>query len=345
MVEKMFNNDTVNVFFSCDDGYVPFMAVTLASLKDNCDPFRNYRIRILHTGVSAKNMKMILDDFDSKDFKISFENISCEIRALSDKLHTRDYYSRSTYYRLFIPELFPHLDKALYLDSDIADLGDISELYDVRLGDNLVAAIPDGFVGDVKKLCKYVENRVGVSDSRYYFNAGVLLMNLKEMRRMEFSRVFTELLSSVKFGVAQDQDYLNAICRGRVRYVGCEWNAMPDHCHIPECDIKLAHYNLDSKPWHKEVQFGGFFWDYAEHTSYAHVIKRIFEEYPAEANAESERQTSALVDVAYSEAMDSQTNKEIQKKINAIVPPVPERKTGYVYRINNLIHMFSALVR
>ena len=68
-------------------------------------------------------------------------------------------------------------------------------------------------------------------------------------------------------------------------------------------------------PFH---QFGGFFWDYAEHTSYAHIIKRIFEEYPAEANAESERQTSALVDVAYSEAMDSQTNKEIQTSSTAL---------------------------
>lgn len=339
----MFNNDTVNIFFSCDDGYIPFMAVTLASIKDNCDPFRSYRIRILHTGVSAENIKKITDDFDSKDFKISFENISREVRALSDKLHTRDYYSRSTYYRLFIPELFPQLDKALYLDSDIAVLGDISELFDIELGDNLVAAVPDGFVGSVKKLRQYVEHRVGVIDSRYYFNAGVLLMNLREMRNMRFSHVFTELLSKVKFAVAQDQDYLNAICRGRVRYVGYEWNAMPGYCPIPECDVKLAHYNLDSKPWHKNVQFGEVFWDYAEHTSYAHTIKRIFEEYPAEANAEAERQTRALIDAAYAEAVDDRTCRDIQKKICDTVPPIPTR-TRHARRVLKFINAFSALL-
>ena len=32
--------DNVNIFFSCDDGYVPFLAVTLGSLKKNRDASR-----------------------------------------------------------------------------------------------------------------------------------------------------------------------------------------------------------------------------------------------------------------------------------------------------------------
>ena len=31
----------VNLFFACDNAYVPFLAVTLTSLKENCNPKRD----------------------------------------------------------------------------------------------------------------------------------------------------------------------------------------------------------------------------------------------------------------------------------------------------------------
>ena len=37
----------VNLFFACDNAYVPFLAVTLTSLKENCNPKRDYALRIL----------------------------------------------------------------------------------------------------------------------------------------------------------------------------------------------------------------------------------------------------------------------------------------------------------
>ena len=196
----------VNLFFACDNAYVPFLAVTLTSLKENCNPKRDYALRILHTGLDPENIRRLTDSFASDGFTMEFIDITQAVEQFSGKLHTRDYYSKSTYYRLFIPDLFPGLDKALYLDSDVVLLGDVSELYDVDLEDNLVGAIPDSVVGSIPALALYTKKRLRVA-ADHYFNAGVLLMNLDAMRKCDFLNVFLRLLQSVTFQIAQDQDY------------------------------------------------------------------------------------------------------------------------------------------
>ena len=100
----------VNLFFACDNAYVPFLAVTLTSLKENCNPKRDYALRILHTGLDPENIRRLTDSFASDGFTMEFIDITQAVEQFADKLHTRDYYSKSTYYRLFIPDLFPGLD-------------------------------------------------------------------------------------------------------------------------------------------------------------------------------------------------------------------------------------------
>ena len=48
------------------------------------------------------------------------------IEDFEEKLYIRDYYSKTTYFRLFIPEIFPQLDKAIYLDSDLVVMTDMT---------------------------------------------------------------------------------------------------------------------------------------------------------------------------------------------------------------------------
>ena len=98
--------------------------MTLTSLKENCNPKRDYALRILHTGLDPENIRRRTDSFASDGVTMEFIDITQAVEQFSGKLHTRDYYSKSTYHRLFIPDLFPGLDKALYLDSDVVLLGD-----------------------------------------------------------------------------------------------------------------------------------------------------------------------------------------------------------------------------
>ena len=180
-------------------------------------------IKILYTSINDENKERI-KKYERENIDIEFVNLNSYIEKINEKLHTRDYYSKTTYFRLFIPDLYPQYDKALYLDCDIIIREDIAQLYNIDLEDNLVAGAPDEAVQAIKEFREYVEKVVGVSNYNNYFNAGVLLMNLKELREFKFKEKFLYSLSKTTFSVAQDQDYLNRICKGRVKFIDSSWN-------------------------------------------------------------------------------------------------------------------------
>ena len=274
----------IPIFFAVDDGYLPFLAVTLQSLIENASKNYNYAIKVLYTNVSEENKNKILK-YESENVNIEFVDLNYYLEEIQDKLHTRDYYTKTTYYRLFIPTIYTQYDKILYLDSDIVVLGDISELYNEDIGDNLVGGIPDGVVGTMKEFSEYAERVVGLADYRRYFNAGVLLMNLDEMRKIDFQSKFLYLLENIKFSVAQDQDYLNRICKGRTKIIDAGWDVMPLPTDSPmsEKDIKLIHYNLIYKPWHFDnVLYQDYFWNYAKKTEFYDTIMEIRNSYSDE---------------------------------------------------------------
>ena len=307
----------INLFFACDDAYLPFLAVTLTSVKENRDPARRYAVRVLHTGLSGENIRRV-SAMAEAGFSVGFCDISGKMAAFAEKFHTRDYYSASTYYRLFIPELFPELDKALYLDSDLVVRGDISRLYDTDLGSNLVGAVPDGIINTVRELGLYAVNRLDLPAPERYFNAGVLLMNLAEMRRCRFAENFLALLEAVTFRVAQDQDYLNVLCRDRVTYLGYEWNTMPTGVRADS--PQLIHYNLDGKPWQRDdVAFGETFWDYAARSGFFGELQTIRRGCSAEQAALGARQTREVIALGYRQAMDEGENRRLHQTYRRVV--------------------------
>ena len=277
------NNKEIPIFFAVDDGYCPFLAVAIQSLIDNSSAENTYLIKILHTDISDENKKKIAK-YERENVDIEFVDLNYYIQKVKDKLYTRDYYSKTTYFRLFLPNLYPQYDKVLYLDSDIIILDDIAKLYNTEMGDNLVAAAPDDVIQFNEVFQVYVEKVVGVADYRRYFNAGILLMNLDEMRKFKFQEKFLYSLDRVTFAVAQDQDYLNRLCKGRVKLIDRIWNRMPiEDPKIKTENVKLVHYNLAFKPWHfEDILYKEFFWMYAQETEYFDTIQNIRDNYTEE---------------------------------------------------------------
>lgn len=292
----------IPIFFAIDDQYIPFLAVALKSLIENANKDYKYLIKVLHTNVQEDHMKQIRK-YENENVNIEFVDLSYYIERVQDKLYTRDYYTNTTYFRLFLPELYPQYDKVLYLDSDIIVLGDISELYNTDMGTNLVAAAPDDIIQYNKVFQDYAELVVGVAKYQNYFNAGVLLMNLDELRKFKFEEKFLYLLGTVKFSVAQDQDYLNRLCKGRVKLVSHDWDVMPyvNDETKPE-DIKLIHYNFAYKPWHfEDVTYNEYFWKYAEQTDFYDEIIKIRDSYTEEEKFKDREAEKQLVELATKE--------------------------------------------
>lgn len=293
----------IPVFFAVDDGYSPFLAVSIQSLADHASPENQYSIKILHTDISVENKKKI-SKYQRENIDIEFVDLNYYIEKIQDKLYTRDYYSKTTYFRLFIPNLYPQYDKALYLDCDIVILDDIANLYGIDMGDNLVAAAPDDVIQTIKVFQDYVEKVVGVADHRNYFNAGILLMNLDELRKFKFQEKFIYSLGKITFSVAQDQDYLNRLCKGRVKLIDKNWNRMPvTKDKVKPSDVKLVHYNLAFKPWHfEDILFKEFFWEYAKKTEYFDEILKIRDSYTEEDRFKDKENDQKLRKLAHKES-------------------------------------------
>ena len=109
-------------------------------------------------------------------------------------------------------------------------------------------------------------------------------MNLDELRKYDFQEKFLYILGTNKFKVAQDQDYLNRICKGRVKIIDNYWDVMPVNKDAvkDESKIKLIHYNLCDKPWHGDVPFEKYFWHYAKKTEFYATIEEMKNNYSDE---------------------------------------------------------------
>ncbi len=298
------NTNEIPIFFTVDNNYIPFLAVTLESIVDNISSQNSYKIIVLYKeNMSQENIEKI-NRYKRENFNIEFVDLKDKLGNIEEKLYTRDYYSKSTYYRLLIPELYKEYDKAIYLDSDIVLLSDIANLYNIDLEDNLIGAAPDEAIANVKAFQEYAEKVVGVSSYTKYFNAGVLLMNLKELRDSRFQDKFLYLLETVKYSVAQDQDYLNRICKGRVKIIDGSWDKMPIGGRIlKEDELNLLHFNLISKPWLFEgIAYEEYFWKYAEKTEFIDEIKKIKDNYSEEQKIKDMQAGDNLIALAQKEA-------------------------------------------
>lgn len=279
----------IPVFFTIDNGYAPYLAVALHSAIAHVSPRRRYRAIVLHEGLTEENARR-LKALEKEHFQISLQSMKANFEALDDRMSNRlrcDYFTLTIYFRLFIPELFPQYDKGIYVDSDVVLADDLAHLFDVEIGENLIGACRDFSIADIPDLVAYTENAVGMGKDEY-INSGVLLMNLKKLREEGLQAHFLSLLNRFHFdSIAPDQDYLNAMCRGRIHYLPPSWDAMPNEAKPPMEHPSLVHFNLFSKPWcYDFIQYEELFWHHAKESGF-------FEEICAAKAAYSEEQKKA----------------------------------------------------
>jgi len=276
------NKKTIPIFFAIDDNYAAALSVTLISLKQNISKNNQYRVIILSTKLSAEN-KELLSSIQEGNLTIEFNDVTEEMKKIETSLSLRDYYTLTTYFRFFISILYKDLNKALYLDSDLVITTDIAKLYNTRLGVNLLAAIPDDVIQIYAPFYNYVQTTLRIKKERY-FNAGVLVMNLREFREQNIFEQFIKLSQIRKFPVAQDQDYLNVICKDRIVYLPHIWNRtafkdVSNSTSVPN----IIHLKLSYKPWHySNIMYEDIFWDYAKYSPYEKELYRLRDSYTHE---------------------------------------------------------------
>lgn len=139
--------------------------------------------------------------------------------------------------RCYLPEILPDIDKILYLDLDIWVEKDISELWNIDITDYAIAAVVD--INARNFHLPYIPN-VNV-----YINSGVLLMNLEYMRKHNMVEQFHELLNTWLLSFP-DQDTLNRVCYGAIKFLSHKWNSGPPCGEHPR---PMINHCSSVKPW------------------------------------------------------------------------------------------------
>ncbi len=324
-------NKIIPVFLGFDERFAKYASVALISALAHVNPSRQYRFFVLHTDITKETMNSLLS-LQKPNAKISFVNVEADIASIIHRLPIRDYYSPSTYFRFLIASKFKDFDKALYIDSDTAVVADLAKMFDIDLGSNLVGAVKEGIMF-VPECGDYVERVLGVSRNRY-FNAGILSINCKAWRKEDILGQFIDLVHFYTFSVAQDQDYLNVICKDRVKYLGRQWNIQTlKTWQISERNQCIIHYSFAAKPWHDPCcPYVSVFWKYASMSPFYFQIKKEFASVTNE-QLEKERNVGESVIKAclaesnkkdtYLALIQKREQEKLQEALEEEMPPLP----------------------
>ena len=301
-VKLLKKTKVVPVFLTITDDYAKYAAPCIHSLMQHANPERSYRVIIMYDKLSLKN-RIRLRNMVTKNCAIEFHKMKFNLylqvimRYCAKRSGSGDFFARPVYYyRAFIARMFLQYDKGIYIDSDTILTGDIGELFDIDLGENAIAARPDPKVANVPEFIDYVEKALDVPH-KDYINSGVILMDLKKMRKLHYITKMTDLIKEDADLVAPDQDYLNVILKGQIKHLGKEWNCQPEGEKVG--DAKLLHFNLSKKPWyHDDVNCGELFWRAAKGTGFYGDLMREKEKYTPEMAEQSAAQIKALIEKA-----------------------------------------------
>lgn len=275
----------IPVFYAIDDTYAKFVAVSIKSLIMNANNNYNYDINVIYENLSEENAQK-LKSLETDNVKIILTEMNQNLSMITDKLgnRLREYtFTLTIFFRLFIPVMFPKYDKCIYVDADTVISDDISRLYNEDLGDNYLGCIVDKSTIDNEILASYFEEVVGIPRDKY-INSGVLLMNSKKLRELKIDEKFLDLYTKYGFDViAPDQDYINSMCYGHIKYLSDIYDAMPNPNNKEVENPVIIHYNLFLKPWqYDDVQYYDYFWKYAKSTPFYDEILEIKNSYTDE---------------------------------------------------------------
>lgn len=286
---------TVPIVLSSSDAYAPILGVCIQSIVEHISADAFYELVILQTDITSVNKNKIKKLCEGhKNVKITFANVGEYLEHY--KLKTKAHFTVQTYYRFMILDIMKAYDKVLYLDCDMIIKADMKDFYDVELGDNLIGAVTDAdFLGqynmNFEGMREYCDTVLKLKCPYNYFQAGALLLNVKELNKITTVKELLDMAQTNRYKYA-DQDILNVLCEGRVKYLDMRWNVLTDCNHFRwDKVIKNApYYILDAyeqarknpyiihyaggvKPWDEPNEDMGYeFWKTARNTEFYEII-------------------------------------------------------------------------
>lgn len=302
----------VVVFFACNELFAPYLSVALQSIIEHANPARRYDVVVLTGGLDQSTMETLyrqavgnltgegsVAGVARSNVGIGFLDVAAALRAARIKLPRRGRFGAEASFRLMAPTLLAGVRKAIYLDCDLVIQRDLAELFDVELGDNLLGATRDAdtagiYAGYDTCVRSHIDHVVGLADPYTYFQSGVLLVNLEQMRASCPLDAMLDFAHNNRLRWP-DQDVLNHVARGRYVRLDTRWNFLTnwqrlrrprivaqapreiqDDYDAARLDPYIVHYaGPDGRPWlYPDCDMGELFWHYVRLCPFSDEIDR-----------------------------------------------------------------------
>ena len=253
----------MNIILTFDNNYCQHAAVVMASICHNNNG--NIEFYVVSEYISEDNLSKLTATIESYGCSLHYVKLSFDIidKLPIGKNTANTYVNKSTYYRLFIPYIVD-IDKALYLDCDIVVCGNINSFYNTQFPEDIcIVGVEDELHNSSSSPI-----RLGYPIKYSYFNAGVLLLNLKLIRKLYSLNDLLECLEKNEKKIKyHDQDVLNILFHKHKMFVSLVYNLQdvylirnrdlpPSICnqhHLLNNPL-IIHYSGPIKPWHIECR-------------------------------------------------------------------------------------------
>ncbi len=246
----------VHVAIALDQNLVDQAPVVLQGIDEGTG--RDVRVHVLTRGVPTATVESWAQTFP----RLRFSHYRFDEVRYGSIARLLAHTTVSTMDRLLLPDVLADIDRVVYIDIDVAVLGDVGELWDVELDGAPLAARPSvsewaasGLVLVDRAAARLPYDRAvelrgwmhaQVDGDFPVFNAGVLVLDLARMR----ADAFTEQIAGMagRYGL-NDQDVLCCYAADRAVALDPRWNVFPTREAVP-ADARLVHYAGGAKPWH-----------------------------------------------------------------------------------------------
>ena len=275
-------NNQISIVFASDDNYAQHIAVVIASIMAKTK--EKVCFYVINDNISKGKIEKLRDTADI--FKAKIEFISVPEDKFSN-VYLSGHVSKAAYFRLALADILPNdIEKVIYLDVDLLVYDDIKKMWQIDLKNLPLAAVPDYGIMASPRLCKQKADVIGLPVGEKYFNSGVLVVNLKEWRKEDYTKQILEIINNNQFP-HHDQDALNKLFMHKWQALDLRWNIIPPVFNLfskillnsnfrknaitARKNPGIIHYAGRYKPWEFTLHngFNDKYYQYLELTSFA----------------------------------------------------------------------------
>lgn len=279
------NNSRINIATALNSRYMRYTYVMLTSLFRN-QPDAHIHVYLLHSDLTESDQTHLLSL--AKEYSQNIHFLFIDQSLFSDKLPTTSSWPLEAYYRLLLLNLLPlEVERILYLDVDMIINKPISKLYFTDFENSYFCVCRDMGVSLPFSDIRNEIFKEHISNSFTYFNSGMMLWNIKELRSKYSFNDYMALAQRLNFHIlAPDQDLLNFMHWNQVKFVDeYQYNLFSKLAYnngVRYQDVlsetTIVHF-AGMKPWEGEYvhyDIEQLWWDYAKLTPFYHELMEEF---------------------------------------------------------------------